>query len=156
MSLDIIDLTEEDILAQALANSRPDDKPYYYQYAILRTDIVMETGKLLPQAGHAYTDALRSAEHHKPEVAQAYRVWCNEHNDAYNGGAKVAMKAKNSNQLVKAYNLARKAGIPCAIVVDRGHIYPPHFNGQLIITGLGIGPCTQEEAREITKRFTCF
>lgn len=150
------DLTEEEVLSQAILYSRPDTQPYYYQYAILRTDIEMDIGKMLTQCGHAYTDSLRSAEFHNPSVASKYRTWCNQYNDSFNGGAKVAMKAKNSNQIIKAYNLARKAGIPCAIIVDKGHIYPPHFKGQPIITGLGIGPCTQEEARDITKRFTCF
>lgn len=152
----IEDLTEEQILADAALNSRPEDEPYYYMYSILRTDIEMLTGKLLSQSGHTFGDALKAAYLKRPEIFKVYREWCNNHQDAFNGGAKVNMKAKNSAQLVKAYNLARRAGIPCAIVVDRGHIHPPHFNGQLIITGLGIGPCTQEEAQHITKRFTCF
>lgn len=151
----IEDLTEEQIIAEAEMNSRPDDAPYYYMYSILRTDIHMLEGKMLSQSGHAFTDSLLAAQQKKPEVCDQYRAWCNEHRDAFNGGAKVNMKAKNSSQLVKAYNIARKAGIPCAIVVDRGHIHPPHFNGQLIITALGLGPCTQEEAHQITKRFTC-
>lgn len=152
----IEDLTEEQIIAQAEMNSRPDDAPYYYMYSIIRTDIGMLVGKMLSQSGHAFTDSLKAAQKKNPEVCEQYRAWCNEHSDAFNGGAKVNMKAKNSSQLVKAYNLARRAGLPCAIVVDRGHIHPPHFNGQLIITALGIGPCTQDEAQHITKRFTCF
>ncbi len=150
------DLTEENILEQSIVNSKPDDEQYYHMYAILRTDLDMPVGKLLSQSGHAFTDSLKAAEKKHPEIYANYRNWCNESNDAFNGGAKVSMKAKNSNQLIKAYNLARQAGIPCAIVVDKNHILPPHFKGQPIITALGIGPCTQEEAQHITKRFTCF
>lgn len=153
---EIQDLTEEQILLEADINSRPEDSPYYYMYAIIRTDLEMLTGKLLSQSGHAFTDSLKAAQSKNPETFEKYRSWCNTTGDAFNGGAKVNMKAKNSSQLIKAYNLARKAGIPCAIIVDRGHIHPPHFKGQLIITALGIGPCTQEEAQHITKRFTCF
>lgn len=37
----IEDLTEEQIIAEAEMNTRPDDAPYYYMYSILRTDIHM-------------------------------------------------------------------------------------------------------------------
>lgn len=100
------------------------------------------------QAGHAYTDALAHALETDPERYHDYR------NDT-KGGSKVTMKSKNESQLILAYNRARKAGLPCSIVVDREHVLPPDFDGSPIITALGIGPCTQEEAREITKRFNC-
>lgn len=150
------ELTEAEIIQQAIDNSRPDDAPYYHMYAIMRTDLDMPFGKLLSQSGHAFTDALKNAKEHHPERYGNYRSYCNEEKNAFNGGAKVCMKSKNSSQLTIAYNMARKAGIPCAIMIDKGHILPPHFKGQHIITALGIGPCTQEEARHITKRFTCF
>lgn len=150
---DVKDFSKEDILKNALASSRPDDKPYYYMYSILRADIEMTEGKRLSQSGHAYTDSLACAKESHPEIHDNYRAWCA--NNARNGGAKVAMKSRNESQLIIAFNLARKAGIPCAIVVDKGHIMPPDFNGELIITALGIGPCSQEDAKHITKRFQC-
>lgn len=100
------------------------------------------------QAGHAYTDALAVA--HSEDSGR----YSNYRNESL-GGSKVTMKSKNESQLIRAYNRALEAGLPCSIVVDREHVLPPDFDGSPIITALGIGPCTQAEAREITKRFNC-
>ncbi len=108
----------------------------------------MPAGKLSAQTGHAYGDALEAARELNPELVKRYR------NPEF-GGSKVTLKAKNENQLIQAYNQALEAGIPCAIVVDRDHILPPHFDGSPIITALGIGPCTKEQVRHITKKFQC-
>lgn len=150
---EIQDFTKEDILNNALLTSRPDDKPYYHMYAIIRDDLEMTDGKRLSQSGHAFTDSLASCKETHPEIYEKYRSWSDK--NSRNGGAKVAMKSRNESQLIIAFNLARKAGLPCSIVVDKGHIMLPHFDGSPIITALGIGPCSQEEALKITKRFQC-
>jgi len=108
----------------------------------------MPAGKLSAQTGHAYGDARDDAERIDPERAQRYR-------DPGTGGSKVSLKAKNANQLVRAYREALEAGLPCALIVDQHHVMPPHFTGDPIITAVGIGPCTQAEVRHITKRFNC-
>lgn len=131
------------------AQEVPVDKTnHLYLYAIVRKDIHMPPGKLSAQAGHAYTDALATALKDDPTRFNNYR-------DDTKGGSKVTMKSKNESQLIKAYNLAKEAGLPCSIVVDREHVLPPDFDGSPIITALGIGPCTQAEAKSITKRFNC-
>ena len=136
-----------DDLAQLMAMPISDDD-HLYQYAIMRGDLDMPTGKLSAQAGHAYTDSLYNAWIKEPERALAYR-------DRTRGGSKVTVKAKNVTQLLKAYAAARDLGLPCALIVDQHHILPPHFDGTPIITAVGIGPCTKEECREITKKFRC-
>lgn len=108
----------------------------------------MPVGKLAAQAGHAYTDALMEAQHSHPEKVKHYR-------NRQSGGSKVTLKAKNEDHLLKAYAQAIEAGLPCSIIVDQDHILPPHFDGSPIITALGIGPCTKEEIRHITKKFQC-
>lgn len=108
----------------------------------------MPAGKLSAQAGHAYGDSIADAERIDPNRVRDYR------ND-YTGGSKVTLKAKNANQLLRAYREALEANIPCALIVDQHHILPPHFTGEPIITAVGIGPCTKEEVRHITKRFNC-
>lgn len=108
----------------------------------------MPPGKLAAQAGHAFCDSLKEAESINSSLVKNYR------NEGL-GGSKITLSAKNQNQLMRAYNEALKAGIPCSIVVDKNHVLPPHFNGEPIITALGIGPCTQEEAKHITKRYQC-
>lgn len=102
----------------------------------------MPVGKLSAQAGHAYTDALSNSD---PTLFKEYNK----------GGSKVTLKAKNEQQLLVAYYQVMDLGIPCAIVVDRTHILPPHFDGSPIITALGIGPCTKDEVKSITKKFNC-
>jgi peptidyl-tRNA hydrolase len=121
---------------------------HYYIYSITRKDLEMPTGKHLAQAGHAYTDTLIKAETTHPLEFSKYR-------NRQSGGSKVAMKAKNEDQLIHAYNLALECGLPCAIVVDQEHILEPHFDGSPIITALGIGPCTKAQAKHITKKFQC-
>lgn len=108
----------------------------------------MPPGKLSAQTGHAYADSLNVALEQKPELYKNYR------NDSM-GGSKVTLRSKNESQLIKAYNSALEAGIPCSIVVDREHVLPPDFNGEPIITALGIGPCTKEQVYHITKKFRC-
>jgi peptidyl-tRNA hydrolase len=108
----------------------------------------MPVGKTCPQAGHAYVDSYCSAVKTHPELAANYR-------NLAMGGSKVALKAKNHRQIIRAWGQALAAGLPCALVVDKTHILPPHFDGSPIITALGIGPCTKAKCREITKKFQC-
>lgn len=124
------------------------DTAHLYQYAIIRGDLDMPPGKLAAQAGHAYTDSLFDAWITDPGLALSYR-------DRSSGGSKVTIKAKNQQQLIKAYAHAKELGIPCALIVDQHHILPPHFTGEPIITAVGIGPCTKDDCREITKKFRC-
>lgn len=114
----------------------------------MRKDLEMGAGKLSAQSGHAYDDALTASEITHPDRRKRYR-------NGVDGGSKVTLEAKNANQLIRAYNEARAAGLPCAIIVDQGHIYPPHFDGTPVITALGIGPVTRAESKHITKRFRC-
>jgi peptidyl-tRNA hydrolase len=115
-------------------------------YALIRADLDMPPGKLSAQAGHAYTDSLFVCLDQNPARATAYRL------DGV-GGSKVTIKAKNLSQLERARSQCAEAGLPHALITDSQHILPPHFDGQPIVTALGIGPCTKEECRHITKKF---
>lgn len=109
----------------------------------------MATGKLSAQAGHAYTDVIFEAQAKYPERVSSYR-------NLDTGGSKVTLKARNQNQLIRALNEAREAGIPAVPVVDANHVIEgTPFDGSPIITAIGIGPCTQAEIRHVTKRFNC-
>lgn len=109
----------------------------------------MDIGKAGAQLGHAFCDSLEDARRKDPNLVANYR------NDE-KGGSKVALRVRNQNQLLRAYNEAREAGLPCSIVVDREHVIEgTAFDGSPIITAVGIGPCTQEQARHITKRANC-
>jgi PTH2 family peptidyl-tRNA hydrolase len=68
-------------------------------------------------------------------------------------GTQIILQAKDENALLQAHKAAKEAGLISSLIIDEGHILLPHFTGQPIVTALGIGPCTKEEANSITKRF---
>ena len=68
-------------------------------------------------------------------------------------GTNVVLKSKNLRHLERAYAEAKAAGLPCVLIQDEGHIMPPHFDGNPIITALGIGPCRRSDIKQINKRF---
>lgn len=106
----------------------------------------MPVGKLSSQTGHAYTDALWACYDQDPDRALRYRR-------EEIGGSKVTIKAKNLTAIMRALRECEEAGIPHALITDRDHVLPPHFDGAPIVTALGIGPCTRNECRHITKRY---
>ncbi|MNR71456.1 peptidyl-tRNA hydrolase [compost metagenome] len=115
-------------------------------YAIYRQDLDMPAGKLAAQCGHAYCMAHERAQQMRPDITAGYKGTGN--------GTKLVMYAKNLAQLIRGYREAQAAGIPCELIIDRGHVLPPHFDGEPIITALGIGPAFKDEVAHITKRFT--
>jgi PTH2 family peptidyl-tRNA hydrolase len=102
----------------------------------------MTPGKAASQAGHAFLEAFITAD---PETRDAY------FDDG--GGTKVALQAPGIDDLQRTYDLAKDAGIPCALVIESGHIMPPTFDGRPVITALGLGPVDRSKARSLTKRF---
>lgn len=106
----------------------------------------MPQGKLASQAGHAFLNAYLESQEQRPDIARFYQ------RDGL--GTKVTLVAKNQEQLLKAYEACKQAGIPCSLIIDQHHIMPPHFTGEPIITALGIGPARKHEIHHITKRFS--
>lgn len=115
-------------------------------YAIYRADLEMPIGKLVAQCGHAFLDAYEAAAERRPGITAQYK--------GTGHGTKVCMYARNLGQIIRGYREAQAAGLPCALVVDRGHVMAPSFDGQPIITALGIGPVYRDEAEHITKRYS--
>ena len=68
-------------------------------------------------------------------------------------GTNVCLISKNLYQLEHAYEQAQRDQIPCELIIDQGHIMPPHFTGDPIVTALGIGPVHRCDIKHITKRF---
>jgi len=131
--------------ARTMAEFIPNHRPLLL-YAIYRADLEMPPGKLAAQCGHAFQDARDAAILERPDIAAQYK--------GTGHGTKVCMYAKNQHQLLRAYREAKALGLPCALVIDRGHKLPPHFDGNPIITAVGIGPVYQDEVKDITKRYT--
>lgn len=123
-----------------------DDYKPLNMYAIFRADLEMSPGKLTAQGGHAFDITHDKAKFLRPEITSQYRGTGN--------GTKICMYAKNLHQLIRAYRDCIQLNIPCELIIDRGHILLPHFDGNPIITALGIGPAYKEEMINITKRYT--
>lgn len=131
--------------ARTMAEFTKDHRPLML-YAIYRADLEMLPGKMASQCGHAYVDAFDEGMRLRPDITAQYK--------GTGHGTKACMYAKNQAQLIRAYRDAQAAGLPCVLIIDRGHVLPPHFDGSPIITAVGIGPVYKEEAKDITKRYT--
>lgn len=100
----------------------------------------MTAGKAASQAGHAFLDSFLKAP---PDIQALYRE------DRH--GTKIVLAVKDAESLHRIYNEAFRLGFPCALVVERDHIMPPHFDGQPIVTAVGVGPIMREKAKCLTK-----
>jgi peptidyl-tRNA hydrolase len=123
-----------------------DDYRPLYMYGIFRQDLEMTAGKLCAQSGHTFEMAYKKAEIERPDITSQYKGTGN--------GTKICMWARNLGQLIRAYRDCQSANIPCKIIIDRSSIMLPHFDGNPIITALGIGPAYKDEMAHITKRYT--
>ena len=112
----------------------------------MRADLQMPPGKLAAQAAHAHAQTLIDYLARHPGHAALFR-------DLGNSGSRIVLLAKNESQLIRAHKEALDLGLPCALFIDSGHILPPHFDGNPIVTGLGIGPAPRDALRAITRRF---
>ena len=99
----------------------------------------MTPGKTASQAGHAFIESF---------VKSDRRTSISYLND---GGTKIALAAPDLPSLQQVYDAALAAGVPCAMVVESGHVMPPVFDGNPIVTAVGIGPVERCKARPFTK-----
>lgn len=108
----------------------------------------MKPGKLASQACHAAKNCVLLASRRDPELLRVYQG-----PDFI--GTQIILKAKNQGALERAYEAAQEAGLITSLITDKTHVIPgTAFDGNPIVTALGIGPCTQEQAHAITKRFS--
>jgi PTH2 family peptidyl-tRNA hydrolase len=106
----------------------------------------MPNGKLASQAGHAYLGAFIEAQKSHPSKIKEYL--------ADSIGTKLCLSAKNEEHLIEIFNQAISAGLPASLIYDTGHIMPPHFTGEPILTAVGIGPSLRHEHHHITKKLS--
>lgn len=108
----------------------------------------MPSGKLASQAGHAFLESFESCRNQDPVRAAEYK------RDGI--GTKVVLAAKTESELLVVKEKADQRGIPWALIVDSGHIMEPHFDGNPIVTALGLGPARREEIKDLTKKFQLY
>jgi len=108
----------------------------------------MTPGKMASQACHAAKNCVLLASRRDPALLRVYQG-----PDFI--GTQVILKAKNEGAILRAYEAAQEAGLITSLIVDKTHVIPgTAFDGNPIVTALGIGPCTKEQAHAITKRFS--
>jgi len=111
------------------------------QIIVVRTGIKMSKGKMAAQAGHAAVSAAEYARKNRPEW---WTPWISE------GQCKIAVKVKSGEELLELERKARNAGLPAALIVDRGLTeLPPET-----MTCLGIGPAPSDKVDAITGRLS--
>ena len=103
----------------------------------------MSPGKIASQAGHAYLCAFLRCQELDPQLLADYLKDL--------PGTKVCLQAKNLDDLLRAQAEAELLGIPCSLITDSG--CPNFFDGQPIVTALGLGPAKESKIKNITRRF---
>lgn len=103
----------------------------------------MSEGKKVSQAGHAFLGSFILSDR---ETQLKYHT-----NYPQSPGTKVCLQVDNLDQLLLAENAAKEIGLSFFKVVDSG--CKNFFNGQPIVTALGIGPATMGQIKHITGKF---
>ncbi|MGB9635961.1 MAG: peptidyl-tRNA hydrolase Pth2 [Thermoplasmata archaeon] len=109
----------------------------YKQVIVVRRDLRLSKGKLAVQVAHA---AVTAAEYGRKEQKEWFELWFNE------GQKKVVVEVENLEMLISCYELAKKEGIPSALIKDAGLTEIPPGT----ITCVGIGPAPSELVDRIT------
>ena len=111
----------------------------FKQVIVVRTDLKMSRGKIAAQAAHA---ALTAAEEAKKQRKKWWETWIEE------GQCKVVVKVRNELELMKIEEEAKNAGLPTALIKDRGLTEIPAGT----ITCLGVGPAPVELIDKVTRK----
>lgn len=108
---------------------------------VIRSDLKMSKGKIAAQAGHAAVTASEYARKNRPEW---WNPWILE------GQCKIAVKIKSEEDIMEIERKSRNAGLPVALIVDRGLTeIPPNS-----ITCLGIGPAPANKVDTVTGKLS--
>jgi len=113
----------------------------YKQVIIVRNDLEMSKGKTATQAGHA---AVSAAEEARKHYSKWWIAWLNE------GQRKIVVKVNNEKELLRLKDEAEEAGLPYALIADRGLTEIPPDT----LTCLGIGPAPADKVDRITGKLS--
>lgn len=115
---------EEDLEARVLAD------PELKMWAVVRRDLGMTGGKLVPQAGHAFLDCALKAD---PAVLELYQA---------SSKSKISLRVKSERELLKMHDLCVAARLNTCLVQDAGRTC---FDGVATFTMFAVGPCYRHE-----------
>ncbi|MEM4161274.1 MAG: peptidyl-tRNA hydrolase Pth2 [Thermoplasmata archaeon] len=109
----------------------------YKQVIVVRKDLKLSKGKLAVQVAHA---SLTAAEECRKHAREWFERWFSE------GQKKVVVEVENIEALQLHYEIAKKEGLPAALIVDAGLTEIPPGT----VTCLAIGPGPSELVDKIT------
>jgi len=133
------------------------------QVIVMRKDLNMRKGKMIAQGAHASLAILLEAffgeygkrdwnvtEHGIYKIMKK-EVILNEDGPTFqwinSSFKKIVVGAESLKECVEVYQTAKKAGIPCALIEDKGLT---EFGGEVTVTCCAIGPYYPEEIDKIT------
>lgn len=108
-------------------------------YCVMRTDLVMPVPKMLVQAGHAYMSSGIQAMGLNPD---RFWQWFER------SQAKIALRAKTLDALLRAQQECEAIAVPCALITDEGRT----VFAAPTVTCLGIGPVLRAELPKYVAR----
>ena len=117
------------------------------QVFVIRKDLKMRKGKTGAQIGHATQKLLLQGNMSDDPsvfvipVSELTKVWLSE------GHARIVVWVNSEEELLAIYEETLEAGLPAALVTDRGHT---EFHGVPTHTCVGIGPASIEDVDVIT------
>lgn len=121
------------------------------QVILIRKDLGMTAGKVAVQVAHASMEVFFSRLWELKgkggiTISLDEIQWHDE------GKTKILKEVKNESQLLLAYEKAKEAGFPCALITDAGLTELEGENN----TTVSIGPADFDEIQKITKRFRLY
>ena len=131
------------------------------QVIVMRKDLNMRKGKMIAQGAHASLAVIfnymspefglftvKNGDHYKyqlwlpdGDVGERMREWIN------GSFKKIVVGAETLSECVSVYEKAKKLGIPCSLIEDKGLT---EFGGEITITCCAIGPDDPEKIDKIT------
>ena len=121
------------------------------QVILIRKDLNMSAGKIAVQTAHASMEVFfknmeLSSMCGTIPIKEDQVRWRDE------GKTKILKEVKSELVLLTAYEKAKEAGLPCALITDFGLTELEGENN----TTVAIGPASFEEIQKITKRFRLY
>lgn len=106
----------------------------YKQVILVRQDLKLPKGKLAAQAAHASVEAVLKSD---SDLVKRWRA---------EGMAKIVLKVKDENELVKYFQQAKEEGLAVSLITDAGRtVIAPGTR-----TCVGIGPEEGEKIDSVT------
>lgn len=119
------------------------------QTVVMRKDLNMRKGKMVAQGSHASLNAILALG--EIDENEIFTIDLKKHKDFKSwietNYKKICLGANNETELVKIFEQAKAAGLPCSLVTDSGLT---EFGGVPTITCCSIGPSQEEEIDKIT------